>query len=125
MSRPVRLAAVSERIRVAVIGAAGRMGSTVCQAVQEADDMDLVGRFDVGDDLGDLGNAQAVVEFSVPDASIVASAAPSAASSRSAPSASVPPPSAPAMTGASLVPTMLIDTVCVTDPPFPSLMTMS
>ena len=32
--------------------------------------MDLVGRFDVGDDLGDLGNAQAVVEFSVPDASM-------------------------------------------------------
>ncbi len=60
---------MSERVKVAVIGAAGRMGSTVCQAVQGADDMELVGRFDVGDDLGDLGGAQVVVEFSVPDSS--------------------------------------------------------
>ena len=60
---------MSERIRVAVIGAAGRMGSTVCQAVEGAEDMELVGRFDAGDDLGDLGGAQVVVEFSVPDAS--------------------------------------------------------
>lgn len=45
------------------------MGATACQAVQDADDMELVGRFDAGDDLGDLGGAQAVVEFSVPDAS--------------------------------------------------------
>ena len=29
----------------------------------------LVGRFDLGDDLGDLGGADVVVEFSVPDAS--------------------------------------------------------
>jgi 4-hydroxy-tetrahydrodipicolinate reductase len=31
-----------DRIRVAVMGAAGRMGSTVCRAVLEADDMELV-----------------------------------------------------------------------------------
>ena len=55
--------------RVAVIGASGRMGSTVCSAVEAADDLELVGRFDVGDDLGDLAGAQVVVEFSVPDAS--------------------------------------------------------
>ncbi|WP_173029283.1 4-hydroxy-tetrahydrodipicolinate reductase [Arthrobacter sp. NEB 688] len=55
--------------RVAVIGAAGRMGSTVCAAVEGADDLELVGRFDAGDDLGDLGGADVVVEFSVPDAS--------------------------------------------------------
>ncbi|WP_030527351.1 4-hydroxy-tetrahydrodipicolinate reductase [Phycicoccus jejuensis] len=55
--------------RVAVIGAAGRMGSTVCAAVEGADDLELVGRFDAGDDLGDLGEADVVVEFSVPDAS--------------------------------------------------------
>ena len=54
---------------VAVIGAGGRMGATVCRAVEEADDLELVGRFDVGDDLGDLGGADVVVEFSVPDAS--------------------------------------------------------
>ncbi len=42
------------------------MGSTVCTAVEKADNLDLVGRYDVGDDLGDLGGAQVVVEFSVP-----------------------------------------------------------
>jgi len=57
-------------IKVAVIGAAGRMGSTVCDAVDLAPDTELVGRFDVGDDLGDLGGADVVVEFSVPDASL-------------------------------------------------------
>lgn len=56
-------------IRVSVIGAAGRMGSTVCRAVEEADGLELVGRYDAGDDLGDLGGADVVVEFSVPDAS--------------------------------------------------------
>lgn len=61
---------MSERIRVAVIGAAGRMGSTACRAVQNADDMELVAQFDAGDALGDLGGAQAAVEFSVPDASV-------------------------------------------------------
>lgn len=60
---------MTERIDVAVIGAAGRMGSTVCQAVEDAPDMRLVGRYDVGDELGDLGGAQVVVDFTVPDAS--------------------------------------------------------
>jgi 4-hydroxy-tetrahydrodipicolinate reductase len=55
--------------RVAVIGAAGRMGATVCSAVEGAEDLELVGRYDAGDDLGDLGGADVVVEFSVPDAS--------------------------------------------------------
>ncbi len=55
--------------RVAVIGAAGRMGATVCSAVEGARDLELVGRYDAGDDLGDLGGADVVVEFSVPDAS--------------------------------------------------------
>ncbi|HRC41909.1 MAG: 4-hydroxy-tetrahydrodipicolinate reductase [Nostocoides sp.] len=59
-----------ERIKVAVIGAAGRMGSTVCQAVIDAPDTELVGRFDVGDDLQDLAGADVVVELSVPDASL-------------------------------------------------------
>ena len=56
-------------IKVAVIGANGRMGSEVCRAVESAPDTELVGRFDHGDDLGDLGGADVVVEFSVPDAS--------------------------------------------------------
>lgn len=58
----------NDRIRVAVIGAAGRMGSTVCRAVEEAGDMELVARIDVDDELGDLGGAQVAVDFSVPDA---------------------------------------------------------
>ena len=55
-------------IKVSVIGAAGRMGSQVCRAVEAAPDATLVGRYDQGDDLGDLGGADVVVEFSVPDA---------------------------------------------------------
>lgn len=57
------------QIRVAVIGASGRMGSQVCRAVEAAADTVLVGRFDEGDDLRDLGGADVAVEFSVPDAS--------------------------------------------------------
>ena len=45
------------------------MGSEVCRAVETASDLELVGRFDQGDSLGDLGAADVVVEFSVPDAS--------------------------------------------------------
>jgi len=60
---------VAETLRVAVIGARGRMGATVCRAVESAPDLHLAGRFDVGDDLGDLGAAEVAVEFSVPDAS--------------------------------------------------------
>jgi 4-hydroxy-tetrahydrodipicolinate reductase len=45
------------------------MGSEVCRAVTAADDLRLVGEFDQGDDLADLGGADVVVEFSVPSAS--------------------------------------------------------
>lgn len=45
------------------------MGSTVCAAVGAAKDMELVGTFDVADDLGDIAGADVVVEFSVPSAS--------------------------------------------------------
>ncbi len=55
---------------VSVIGASGRMGSEVCRAVDAADDLALAGRFDVGDDLGDLSGAQVAVEFSVPSATL-------------------------------------------------------
>ena len=58
------------QLAVAVIGAKGRMGSTVCRAVEAAPDLRLVGAYDVDDDLGDLGGADVVVEFSVPDASL-------------------------------------------------------
>ena len=46
------------------------MGSEVCRALEAAEGMRLVGRYDVGDDLGDLSGADVVVEFSVPDASL-------------------------------------------------------
>jgi 4-hydroxy-tetrahydrodipicolinate reductase len=60
-------------IDVAVSGAAGRMGQTVCGAVEGADDMALVGRADpqLGVALGDvLGDADVVVDFTTPDAAL-------------------------------------------------------
>jgi 4-hydroxy-tetrahydrodipicolinate reductase len=46
------------------------MGSQTCLAVDAADDLSLVGAFGRGDDLGDLGGAQVVVDFTVPAASL-------------------------------------------------------
>ena len=60
-------------INVAVSGAAGRMGETVCEAVEGADDLALVGRADplLGVALTDvLGDADVVVDFSTPDAAV-------------------------------------------------------
>lgn len=57
-------------IRVGVIGAAGRMGREVAEAVESADDLDLVaalGRADAVEDLPRAG-AQVVVEVTHPDA---------------------------------------------------------
>ena len=55
-------------IRVAVVGAAGRMGSTVCQAVEDAEGLELVARLDVGDtlDAEHLAGADVAVDFTVP-----------------------------------------------------------
>lgn len=57
-------------LRVGVLGAAGRMGSQVCRAVEAAPDMDLVAALDAGDDLGALvaAGAEAVVDFTTPSA---------------------------------------------------------
>jgi 4-hydroxy-tetrahydrodipicolinate reductase len=60
-------------INVAVSGAAGRMGQTVCEAVEGADDMALVGRADplLDTALADvLGDADVVVDFSTPDSAV-------------------------------------------------------
>jgi 4-hydroxy-tetrahydrodipicolinate reductase len=60
-------------INVAVSGAAGRMGETVCRAVEGADDMALVGRADplLQTALLDvLGDADVVVDFSTPDTAL-------------------------------------------------------
>ena len=60
-------------INVAVSGAAGRMGQTVCDAVEGADDMSLVGRADplLDTALTDvLGDADVVVDFTTPDSAL-------------------------------------------------------
>jgi len=60
-------------IRVAVAGAAGRMGQTVCQAVEGAEDMELLGRADplLDTTLEDvLGNVDVVVDFTRPDTAL-------------------------------------------------------
>jgi 4-hydroxy-tetrahydrodipicolinate reductase len=57
-------------IRVAVAGAAGRMGQTVCAAVEGADGMELTGRADPALDtsVADvLGGADVLVDFTQPD----------------------------------------------------------
>ena len=69
-------------IRVAVAGAAGRMGATVCRAVEAAADMTLTGRADPALDttLAEvLDEADVLVDFTVPDQALEnASAATSA-----------------------------------------------
>lgn len=60
---------MSTTLKVAVIGAAGRMGSEAVKAVETADDMELVGAYTSGDELGDLGGADVAVELTVPAAS--------------------------------------------------------
>ena len=57
-------------IRVAVAGAAGRMGQAVCAAVEGADDLELTGRADpaLGMPLADvLDGCDVVVDFTRPD----------------------------------------------------------
>lgn len=63
-------ASMSSEIRVAVAGAAGRMGSTVCDAVEAADGVVLTGRADpaLGTTLADvLPGADVVVDFTHPE----------------------------------------------------------
>jgi 4-hydroxy-tetrahydrodipicolinate reductase len=55
-------------IRVGVLGAAGRMGSEACAAVDGADDLELVARVDVGDPRDALEAADVVVDFTHPSA---------------------------------------------------------
>jgi len=60
-------------IKVAVAGAAGRMGQTVCEAVEGADDMELTGRADpqLGTAVSDvLADADVLVDFTIPTTAI-------------------------------------------------------
>ena len=57
-------------MKVAVLGAKGRMGSEVCRAIESADDLDLAAAIDIDDDIDELASAGAevVVDFTHPDA---------------------------------------------------------
>ncbi len=57
-------------IRVAVLGAQGRMGQQVCRAVTGAEDLKLVAAIDQDDPLADVvaAGAQVLVDFTHPDA---------------------------------------------------------
>jgi len=60
-------------IRVGVAGAAGRMGQTVCEAVEGAGDMTLAGRADpaLGIELASiLGDCDVVVDFTRPETAL-------------------------------------------------------
>ncbi|MDP9806976.1 4-hydroxy-tetrahydrodipicolinate reductase [Trueperella bonasi] len=57
-------------MKVAVVGAAGRMGQSVCEAIEAAKDLELVARLDEGDAISSdtLASAEVAVEFTVPSA---------------------------------------------------------
>jgi 4-hydroxy-tetrahydrodipicolinate reductase len=62
-------------IRVAVAGASGRMGQTVCEAVTGAEDMELVGRADpllerTLEQVLEEAGAEVVVDFTRPDTAL-------------------------------------------------------
>jgi 4-hydroxy-tetrahydrodipicolinate reductase len=66
---PAQARSAENPIRVGVLGARGRMGTEVCKAVDEAEDMELVAMVDAGDwmfNVADAG-AEAVVDFTHPD----------------------------------------------------------
>ncbi len=60
---------MTENIRVAVLGAAGRMGATTCAAVEAAEGLELVARIEAGDDIAAVvreTGAQVGIDFTVP-----------------------------------------------------------
>ena len=59
---------MSEALPVAVLGAAGRMGRTVVDAVEAAPDLELVAALEHGDDVGAVAatGARVAVDFTVP-----------------------------------------------------------
>lgn len=54
-------------VRVGVLGARGRMGLAVCDAVRAAPDLELVAEVDAGDDRSALAAADVAVDFTHPD----------------------------------------------------------
>jgi 4-hydroxy-tetrahydrodipicolinate reductase len=64
---------MADPIQVAVSGAAGRMGATVCEAVEAADDLELAARADPELEATveeALAGADVMVDFSTPDAAV-------------------------------------------------------
>lgn len=57
-------------LRVGVVGAAGKVGEQICIGVEDAGDLELVAKVDLGDDLSALTDADAevIVDFTHPDA---------------------------------------------------------
>ncbi len=60
----------TSRPRVAVVGAAGRMGRQACAALSAAPDLELGARIGRGDDLSALAGHQVAVVLSVPDVAL-------------------------------------------------------
>ncbi len=59
----------TQNFPVGVLGAKGKVGSEICVAVDQADDLALVASLDAGDDMAQLvaAGAKAVVDFTHPD----------------------------------------------------------
>lgn len=55
-------------IKVGVLGSRGRMGSQVCRAVTDAEDMEVTAAVDVGDDRDVLAGCDVIVDFTHPAA---------------------------------------------------------
>jgi 4-hydroxy-tetrahydrodipicolinate reductase len=57
-------------MRVAVLGARGRMGTMVCEAITSAPDLELASQLDVDNDITELQqqNIDVIVDFTTPDA---------------------------------------------------------
>ena len=75
-------------IKVSVVGAKGRMGSHVVDAVNGASDIELALALDAGDDLTQITpeNTDVVVEFTVPSVSLDNAKARASSSPRISPS---------------------------------------
>src|SRR5438309_1686589 len=64
---PVRLGRMV--LRIALVGASGRMGHLVEQIAAAADDLEVVQRLGSGDDLAQVADGDVVVDFTLPHVS--------------------------------------------------------
>ena len=63
---------VSKRISVIVNGALGKMGSTVIGAVNDAEDMDLVGAVDIKSNQDKISGNNLIIESDLEDLLLIA-----------------------------------------------------